>query len=142
MKKFLTYLLTFVFLATTIGVEVRAHYCDGVLMQVAVNGLQVNTPSGSEMPGCCDGEGCPLCKNIHQIYKIHSHYGMGQVVLVQPSVCASDWFHGDLPVVGLAGIAVYLPYRPYVAAASFGCLPRSHPRPALPSARLRAPPVA
>lgn len=90
MKKLASLLLLSVFLIATVGVEVKAHYCDGVLMQVAVNGLHIHTAAGEDMPGCGDDDGCPACKNIYQSYKVQSHYGMGQVVLIQPSASLAD----------------------------------------------------
>lgn len=142
MKRVLTLLMLSIFLIATIGLEVKAHYCDGVLMQVSVNGLDINTPAGRGMVGCTDGDGCSSCKSIHQSYKIHAQYGVGQVVLVEPAQSLHDWFHGDLPSVDIIGNIIPLPVVANLEATPIAYQPRSHPWRALPQGGLRAPPVA
>lgn len=141
MKKILTIIWMSVFLITTIGIDVNAHFCEGVLTQFAVNGLPIHANHGNEMPGCMD-DGCPLCKSIHHAYQVHSQYGIGQVISSQPAPSISDWFHGDLPSLALMSISVVVPSESDADNVDFYYLPRSHPWSAYPSGGFRGPPVA
>lgn len=142
MKKLMTIMLLSVFLIATIGIEVRVHYCGGVPMQVAVNGVHIHDAMSGDMPACEDGDGCPSCKNVHQTYKVQTPYGMGQTVLLQPSVSHADWFHGGMPAAGLAASSPVLFPPMVVKPSDIVYQPRSHPGVALPPGGLRAPPVA
>ncbi len=142
MKKSLTILLMFVFLMGSIGLDVKAHYCGGELLQLSVNGLPINTSAGHEMPGCMDGDGCHSCKNVYKNYKVSAQFSMGQVVLIQPAMDLGDWFHGGMPSLALIHFTSWLPVGIDQEKTTFIYLARNHPTFTLPQGGLRAPPVA
>ena len=141
MKRLLTTLYLLVFLIGAVGINIQAHYCGGMLSMVSVNGLPVHANDMEGMAGCGEGDGCPHCKNIHSHFQVNNQFWHSPVVLQQPSPSLPDWFHGDLPVLGL-------PFRltPTEVVASVDdrpvCRPaRCHPGATLPPGGWRAPPV-
>jgi hypothetical protein len=142
MKKLLTTLLLLVFLVGVIGLDIRAHYCGDELSALVVNGLPLHSPGDDAMPGCGEGDSCPHCKNIHQLYKISNNYHKATTLQLQPTLSLADWFHGDLPSALLGSWL-----QPLTAVAVCDDTPQGPPpgllRPTVsPSCGWRAPPMA
>lgn len=140
MKKLLTILLMTVFLIGVIGIDVRAHYCGDELSALMVNGVPINSPDDTDMPGCGEGDSCPHCRSLHILHKISNSYQKVTALQLQPALSLVDWFHGDLPC---ASIDSWLLLFPAVAFCDdtpqgppLGCLTGA----VMPSSGWRAPP--
>lgn len=142
MKRLAVYILTAVFLIGTIGMNVSVHYCQGNVVQLAVNGVHFTTSEGRMMEGCASDDGCPACKTTHDNYQIHSNFSQGQTVHVQPSLASGDWFHGDLPVIDLLNLIDFASVEEGGTKAAYFYDAPSPKDVALPQSGLRAPPVA
>ena len=63
MKRFISILITGLFLFTTTGFTITKHYCGGNLVEVKIN----STPKS-----CCNDNGGGCCSNIKSIHQFNS----------------------------------------------------------------------
>lgn len=142
MKRGFTIILLLVFLMGTIGLDVRAHYCGGELLEMSVNGLPINASTDHDMPCCMHGDGCQSCKVVFNSYKVQSQYRAGQGVLIQPAMASPDWLHGGMTSLALIHFTSWFPATVGRDRPEFIYTARNRLIFHYPQGGLRAPPVA
>lgn len=136
MKKTMSIALSILFLMSTVGLNVGAHYCCGEFIGVVVNGMKIAVVSS--MPDCMEEDnGCSGCHTIHHEYKITSQYVQGSSVSLHPVVTDCQTLVMPIPEILTISLAVeeggsrepWLYQSPYHSCES------------LPHSGLRAPPA-
>ncbi len=107
-RRLLAYSLLLILMVSTIGINVRSHYCGESYVGSVVNGFTFVSGEGSEMEGCMDDHNtCPHCKNVKHSYRISSQFMKGQVPQTQPLALSLDWFHAVCQAAAMPTFAFF-----------------------------------
>ena len=142
LKQFGSYILMFILMVSTIGVNVSVQWCGDEWTGVDINGIQFLTEAGQAMKGSCcpddDEDGCHACHHVSHKYQITSQYVGGQTVNVLSAWHAADWQPCVLPQIQEFLFTVE---EGSDSAAGFYHSPPCHDDAACSRRGLRAPPV-